>query len=163
MGCFWLCSQKNKARIEVIETRQFTAQEVMKGHQTRGDSLAPDHSADVWSMAATVFKLLERFDDPSLEPTQIAVSQNKWWKNDECRATLKRLYVKYAPTTAAAQILLRGLDSNSKTRLTVKEGLAILKNFEDKDRPTQLGLPPRSLPGRVNTAEGPFNSLKETL
>lgn len=88
----------------------------MKEHQTRGDSLAPDHSADVWSMAATVFKLLERFDDPSLKPSQLAVSQNNWWENDECRATLKRLYVKYAPTTAAAQILLRGFRSQSKNK-----------------------------------------------
>jgi hypothetical protein len=160
---FGSASKKGKKPIEVAGTPNFMAPEVMQAYQTRERTIAPDHAADVWSMAATVFELLERLDNPSLKPSQLAVSQNEWWENDECRATLKRLYVKYAPTTAAAQILLRGLDPNPKTRLTVEEGFAILKNFEDKDRPTRLVLPPRSLPGRVNTGEGPFNSLKETL
>ncbi len=160
---FGSASKKGEKPIEVAGTPNFMAPEVMQAYHTRERSIAPDHAADVWSMAATVFELLERLDDPSLKPSQLAVSQNKWWENDECRATLKGLYVKYAPTTAAAQILLRGLDPNPKTRLTVEEGFAILKNFEDKGRPTQLGLPPRSLPGRVNPGKGSFNSLKETL
>jgi hypothetical protein len=119
-------AKKSKDRIEVAGTPEFMAPEVMQAYQTKERTISTDHSADVWSMAATVFQLLEQLDKPSVAREDLHASKHKWWEKQDCLKTLKGLKEKYKDTFAA-QILSKGLDLDPKKRLTIEEGSKILK------------------------------------
>ena len=119
-------AKKSKDRIEVEGTPEFMAPEVLQAYQSKEGTISTDHSADVWSMAATVFQLLEQLDKPSVARQDLHASQKKWWENNNCLQTLEQLKEKYKDHIAA-QILSKGLDLDPKKRLTIEEGSEILK------------------------------------
>ena len=121
-----------KEPVEVQGSLEYMAPEVYEAYTNR-NKIIPEHAFDVWSLSASALQLLERFEQPGI-PDKDFVSillTDQWWKVAECQEKVKGLQSRYSQTFCG-QIMLKGLDPNPLTRLTIKDGLQILGCLSNK-------------------------------